>query len=163
MNRTPEMSARYGEWKIKTRANYGTIGTLRLQVMFQSRSLMLSLSERYLLDVVLPRQFVNLTTAPIGEDEWVHASDLDANTLLTGEKGMCLLKNDWPYNVPQGVTHSCLWTRVSPYHSLAGDRCLRKLILHRCCQIPRNPSFMNRRSTTTRMSGPKFNIAGTRG
>ena len=47
------------------------------------------------------------------DGEWVKFEDLDAEDLLKGGKGMCLLPNDWPYNVPYGVRHSILWTRVS--------------------------------------------------
>lgn len=47
------------------------------------------------------------------DEEWVKFEDLDAEDLLKGGKGMCLLPNDWPYNVPYGVRHSILWTRVS--------------------------------------------------
>ena len=43
----------------------------------------------------------------------VRYEDLHVEDLLEGGKGMCLLPNDWPYNVPYGVRHSILWTSVS--------------------------------------------------
>ena len=32
---------------------------------------------------------------------------------LKAEK-FAVLPNDWPYNVPYGVRHYCVWSRVSP-------------------------------------------------
>jgi hypothetical protein len=106
-------------------------------------------TERYLLDMRLPKEFVHppassSTQSPIhsrpwtpvqdsqtsslvdlsqanksidlkhgkGQEEWVTYSSLDPDDLLTGGKGMCLLPNDWPYNIPYGATHSLIWTRV---------------------------------------------------
>ena len=41
----------------------------------------------------------------------------DPSVGLDGEK-YAVLPNDWPYNVPYGVRHYCVWSRVScPYDS----------------------------------------------
>lgn len=85
-----------------------------LDVTHRAKHVVHSFSEKYLKDVRLPHAFTHPQT-PNHESgqEWVQATDLDPENLLDGEKGMCILPNDWPYNIPHGVKHSVIWTRVS--------------------------------------------------
>lgn len=47
-----------------------------------------------------------------GEDEQAVYLRWDEKNGLDGEK-YAVLPNDWPYNVPYGVRHYCVWSRVS--------------------------------------------------
>lgn len=119
------MQARYDKWSQGIRNEYESIGesfspTLSfntfspLDVTHRGEHVVHSSSEKYLKDVRLPHAFTHPQT-PNHESgqEWVQATDLDPENLLDGEKGMCILPNDWPYNIPHGVKHSVIWTRVS--------------------------------------------------
>lgn len=88
------------------------------------------------------------------DGEWVKFEDLDAEDLLKGGKGMCLLPNDWPYNVPYGVRHSILWTRVSYLDRFSSTQ--NRLLMSLSALRRRNRSSTKHCSTTTRTHGQRF-------
>lgn len=139
LKRNPEMQARYDAWNVELKKVHGSVERyllgLRLPPAFasthasQSRAstsntpttsggsvspveASLSVSSS---DVTLESASSSL------QDEYVRFDDLDVSDLLVGGKGMCLLPNDWPYNVPYGVKHSILWTQKPIFHQALVD------------------------------------------